>query len=440
MATKTTSPKAQKTAKQVCRTNPIPSSIKRVKGFPDKLIIYKCIGSRFWYVRYYSSVFKKVKTRTTKTENEREALEAAKSFFNEILLLEKEQPVPPHLAAKNSPYAATSIKVLSQTLLAEQQRLVDRGERSPLINRDNRQVLKDVIPFFEKRTLQITEITYTHLQEYVDRLFDRGLAPSSVKIHLNVIRKLFNIALRERLILQITPFPKVKLQDNPRPDFTWDEYNHLKKIAKECAAEKIDVRGNVITDELNLLITFAVHTFLRPSEIKALKHKHIEVNEREKTYLKIQLEKTKTTNNPSVSMPEAVPIYRKLIALHENRGLPITKNDYVFMPNLQNRTYALRVLSRQFDYLLNRAELKETSSGTKHTLYSLRHTSIMFRLVLGDNINLLTLAKNARTSVEMIDRFYGSHHLGDRVVDEIQSKKVRVTKKPKAKVLKKNPS
>jgi site-specific recombinase XerD len=432
VAAKTPSRSSTKTAKQTCRTNPIPASIKKVKGFPDKLIIYKCIGSRFWYTRYYSSVFKKVKTRTTKTENEREAVEIAKSFFNEILLLEKEQPVPPHLAAKNSPYAATSIKVLAQTLIAEQQRLVDRGERSPLINRDNRQVLKDVIPFFEKRTLQITEITYTHIQEYVDKLFDRGLAPSSVKIHLNVIRKLFNIALRERLILQVTPFPKVKLKDNPRPDFTGDEYNTLKKVAKECAKEKVITRGNVITDELRLLITFAVNTFLRPSEIKALKHQHIEVNEGQKTYLKIQLEKTKTTNRPSVTMEVAVPIYKDICALHRKRGLPVSKNDYVFMPHLQNRSYALRVLSLQFDYLLNRAELKKTSTGTKHTLYSLRHTAIMFRLNLGDNINLLTLAKNARTSVLMIDRFYGSHHLGDRIVEEIQSIKSKVANKPKA--------
>jgi len=237
--------------------------------------------------------------------------------------------------------------------------------------------------------------------------------------------------LRERLILQITPFPKVKLKDNPRPDFTWDDYNLLKKIAKECATEKIVIRGNAVTDELRLLITFAVHTFLRPSEIKVLKHRHIEVNEGSKTYLKIQLEKTKTTNNPSVSMPEAVPIYKNLCVLNKKNGLPATKNDYVFLPHLQNRTYALRVLSRQFDYLLNRANLKETPNGTKQTLYSLRHTAIMFRLNLGDNINLLTLAKNARTSVEMIDRFYGSHYLGDRIVEEIQSKKNRAGKQTK---------
>jgi len=55
----------------------------------------------------------------------------------------------------------------------------------------------------------------------------------------------------------------------------------------------------------------------------------------------------------------------------------------------------------------------------------------MFRLNLGDNINLLTLAKNARTSVEMIDRFYGSHYLGDRIVEEIQSKKNRAGKQTK---------
>ncbi|MDG1445579.1 MAG: hypothetical protein P8L17_01225 [Methylophilaceae bacterium] len=37
------------------------------------------------------------------------------------------------------------------------------------------------------------------------------------------------------------------------------------------------------------------------------------------------------------------------------------------------------------------------------TLYSLRHTSITFRLHYGQGIDMLTLARNARTSVKMIE-------------------------------------
>ena len=45
----------------------------------------------------------------------------------------------------------------------------------------------------------------------------------------------------------------------------------------------------------------------------------------------------------------------------------------------------------------------------------------MERLLNGDRIDLLSLARNARTSVEMIERFYARHLHGEMVVAKIQS-------------------
>ena len=45
----------------------------------------------------------------------------------------------------------------------------------------------------------------------------------------------------------------------------------------------------------------------------------------------------------------------------------------------------------------------------------------MFRLLQGDNIDLLKLARNARTSVEMIDRFYAKHLTAEMNVQQFQS-------------------
>ncbi len=52
--------------------------------------------------------------------------------------------------------------------------------------------------------------------------------------------------------------------------------------------------------------------------------------------------------------------------------------------------------------------IKQGPHGAMRSLYSLRHTAITFRLIFGGNIDLLTLARNARTSVEMIEKFYAS--------------------------------
>lgn len=47
----------------------------------------------------------------------------------------------------------------------------------------------------------------------------------------------------------------------------------------------------------------------------------------------------------------------------------------------------------------------------------------MFRLIYGSDINLLTLARNDRTSVAMIERFYASRLEGVMMIDELHKKK-----------------
>lgn len=87
------------------------------------------------------------------------------------------------------------------------------------------------------------------------------------------------------------------------------------------------------------------------------------------------------------------------------------------------RSYALRSLHRQFDPLLILTKLKTNNQNKPRSLYSLRHTSIMLRLVNGDGIDSLVLARNARTSVEMIDRFYARPLTGEMKVDMLHSRK-----------------
>ena len=47
----------------------------------------------------------------------------------------------------------------------------------------------------------------------------------------------------------------------------------------------------------------------------------------------------------------------------------------------------------------------------------------MFRLLFGRTVDTLTLARNARTSPEMIDRFYAAPLQGEMNVGELQSKR-----------------
>ena len=57
--------------------------------------------------------------------------------------------------------------------------------------------------------------------------------------------------------------------------------------------------------------------------------------------------------------------------------------------------------------ILDELQMKKDREGNARTAYSLRHTYICFRLLEGANI--YQLAKNCRTSVEMIEKHYAAH-------------------------------
>ena len=60
-----------------------------------------------------------------------------------------------------------------------------------------------------------------------------------------------------------------------------------------------------------------------------------------------------------------------------------------------------------FNRILEETNLKVDREGQKRTAYSLRHTYICFRLMEGADI--YQVAKNCRTSVEMIQKYYADH-------------------------------
>jgi len=57
--------------------------------------------------------------------------------------------------------------------------------------------------------------------------------------------------------------------------------------------------------------------------------------------------------------------------------------------------------------VLEEEDLKIDREGQRRTAYSLRHTYICLRLMEGADI--YQVAKNCRTSVEMIDKYYANH-------------------------------
>ena len=78
-----------------------------------------------------------------------------------------------------------------------------------------------------------------------------------------------------------------------------------------------------------------------------------------------------------------------------------------------------------FNTILEEENLKFDRDGRRRTAYSLRHTYICLRLMEGADI--YQIAKNCRTSVEMIEKFYASHiktRLDAAAINIMRKKKV----------------
>lgn len=404
------------------RTVPIPETVEKVKGY-GTLTIFQMEASPYWYARFFEDG--KIRKKSTKKIHKVEAIAEAKKFFGELQGLKfGETP-----GSKKHTFAYVARSHFEETKARQQ-----RGEISKSkLNFDEVRLEKDILPALGK--MAVEEVDYMAISRYLNKLSapPRNLSSASLKIHLSHIKTILKHAQQLRVIAHLPAFPKLSTVDSPRAWFTAHEYNVLHNTAKanigrtfpQVATTGEQLRNITLTAELYDLIIFMVNTFIRPTDIRVLKHKDITIKKGDSPYLRLAHGKTKGHSDPMVSMPAAVKVYERLLARQKEEGYG-RPDDYVFQPEFseeRQRSYALRSLHRQFDQLLILTKLKTNNQNKPRSLYSLRHTSIMLRLVNGDGIDSLVLARNARTSVEMIDRFYARPLTGEMKVDMLHSRK-----------------
>jgi len=430
------------------RSVPIKETITRIPGYPRKLVIFKIPASSYWWVRYYaeSHIFK----RTTKTEVKRDALEAAKRFFDDICIRLRGGNFDGLPIDVNAAEVITFAKVTKMLLESEVAKL-NRSQLSK-ISYENMQLRYDkhILPFFGQ--LDIQSINYKVLDEFLQKLSNLSpkLSVSTLGAYMRLTRKVLQHGVRHSFLQHIPEFPKVGIDDKPRGWFNVGEYKKITKISKKLAGKKMEWRAYAeegkgsyfcqpgqahsgsdrlikriqMTKDLSDLIVFMVNSYIRPTDIRNIQHKHVEIIRREWTYLRLSLPPSKGHSFPITTMPWAVKVYERIRRRQaEELGREVTPEDYVFMTSAASRDNAMKLLARQFEIVLAVTGLKLSNAGETRSLYSLRHSCIMFRLMFGRGVDTLTLARNARTSPEMIDRFYAAPLQGEMNVGELQSKR-----------------
>ena len=410
------------------RTVPIPASITPIPGYPSKLVIFKTNASNYWQVRCYLKG--KTYKQSLRTTNRGVAFRAARDFFHA-----KTAELYGH-AITERPDTGRLFKDLITPMLALEQARMQRGEFSEAGLRilQNR-LHKTILPFFGD--LDIRQIGYAQLSDFVGQLSKQGLTSTTIQQHLVATRKVLKHAYTLGVIPNVPSTPAIKVTSKPRGSFSLDEYMQLVRTARQQIGLRIPVRSTersrrgankleryaTICPDLHSLIGFMVNSFVRPSDIKNLQHKHVTVVRGQHVYLRLNLPESKKHDKPIVTLAPAVRVYERLVQMNRARGYA-SPDDYLFMPEMADRKKAVEFAGYQFQHILDVAGIGgNVANGKNRTLYSLRHTSITFRLLYGKNIDLITLARNARTSVEMIEKFYSSNLSAEMNIDLLQGKR-----------------
>lgn len=333
--------------------NPLTSTIKRVKGYPDKLIYFRVASSPYFWARTYQ--YGKYFTKSLKTIDPAEAKERTIEFYNEKLLKGG--------IGKGTVNSRKFASIGNQMLEIDKQRTTSRQSYD-----DFNRFKKRLVPFFGE--VDIGNINNAKLREFLIQLQNEKLSPATIKQYFQVLRKIFRYATENEIIKSTPPFPKIAGANGvtKRDWLELEEYKKLCEAAEKLAKDKVVVRGVAVTEELKLLMQFMVNCFIRPSDLRNIKFEHIQIKENpkatkadEKRYLLLKHPKSKVHDNEVVSMPRAVFVYESLLALMKKRkrvgktasgkperGTYGKPSDYLFFPEYLNRTSAMAVIGRQF--------------------------------------------------------------------------------------------
>ena len=346
----------------------------------------------------------------------------------------------------DSRISAGSMPVRSPTFVEVAQKLLgleaDRARRG-MFSVESVQIMRNrldanLLPVFGH--LPVDDISEEHIDAFLERMGEAEASTTTISQYLVILRKVLRLAVTRKWLAEMPEIPKIAINSQPRSTFTVQQYRKMLRTSKRLAREGavapcvkqgggererfwVTARYRTLPIDMYWMIGFMTNSFVRPSDIKHIQHKHVEIVRGERVYLRLNLPTTKKHDKPIVTLRPAVRVYEMLLAQAraQGRGGP---DDYLFLPDEKDRTHALAILNFWLKWVLREAGISLTDThGKPRTVYCLRHTAITFRLLYGQGIDMLTLARNARTSVNMIENFYASTLAGEMNVGMLQSRR-----------------
>lgn len=290
--------------------------------------------------------------------------------------------------------------------------IITEGQRNPVYVNDHKRRLRiHLVPFFGN--MGLSKINPGQVQEYrIHRrekaMKEYGKPPARNTMHQEIVtlRQTLKTAVRHQW-LQYLP----DLSEAYRPSgkishrawFSPEEYKKLYEATRKRMQHPKNPRYKWESEQLHDYVLFMANTGLRPDETARLQFRDVTIVEdesTEETILEIEV-RGKRGVGYCKSTTGAVRPFERLrdrnIARKAQQKKQAQPTDLIF-PKTHREL---------FNTILKEENLKTDREGQPRTAYSLRHTYICLRLMEGADI--YQIAKNCRTSVEMIEKYYASH-------------------------------
>jgi integrase len=282
--------------------------------------------------------------------------------------------------------------------------VITQGQRSPkYVESIEMRLDVHLIPYFGDRV--VSEITPGAVQEYrIHRVQNSktGKPPARNTIHQEImaLRHVLKTAQRHGWLPYLpdlsAPY-KTSGKIGHRAWFSADEYRKLYMATRrrsENPPPPFTKRWRWEYEQLHDYVLFMANTGLRPDEAARLEYRDVTVvrdRDTRETILEIEV-RGKRGLGYCKSTAGAVRPFQRLVK--RNKPQPADK---VFPGDRREL----------FNTILQEEDLKFDRDGNRRTAYSLRHTYVCLRLLEGADI--YQIAKNCRTSVEMIEKHYAVH-------------------------------
>jgi integrase len=385
------------------------------------LHVYRRENSRYWQCSTYLS--SRNHRQTTKEASLAAAKDFARDWYMERCVEDRQRrrggvalldsPVQPLTAG---PGASTdgrrrqtptgpSFEDAAKAFTSEFE-IITLGERNAdYVSSKSDHVRIHLLPFFG--TTALKDITAGKVQEYrahrqtsrVDQKTGKPKKPARATLHSEIVtlRQILKTANRKGWIVALpdmtAPY-KTSGKISHRAWFSPDEYKLLYKATGERAKNPKKERWRTACEDMHDFVLFMVNSGLRPDEALHIQKRDIEIEQdgpNNERILHIAV-RGKRGVGYCKTMPGAVLPFQRIVKRHN------LKPESLLFPTIQREL---------FNAILAELNMKKDREGNPRTTYSLRHTYICFRLMEGADI--YQIAKNCRTSVEMIEKYYAAH-------------------------------